>query len=262
MRALVLGATGATGRLLVEQLLLRDLRVRVIVRSAERLAAPVRHHAKLSTTEASLLDLSDAELAEQVAGCDAVASCLGHTLSLKGVFGKPRRLVTEATARICAAIEANQPEQAVRFVLMNTSGNRNPDLPEKRSLGERVVIGLVRALVPPQADNERAAEHLRAVIGHANHCVEWVAVRPDSLIDEDRVSEYSLHPSPIRSPIFDAGKTSRINVAHFMARLITEDETWRRWRGQMPVIYNEAPAAPERLHAERARGQRQGARRR
>ena len=34
--------------------------------------------------------------------------------------------------------------------------------------------------------------------------------------------------------------TSRINVAHFMADLITDSDTWNRWKGKMPVIYNKA----------------------
>ena len=38
----------------------------------------------------------------------------------------------------------------------------------------------------------------------------------------------------------DAGKASRINVGHFMADLITDDETWDRWKGKMPVLYNKA----------------------
>lgn len=38
--------------------------------------------------------------------------------------------------------------------------------------------------------------------------------------------------------IFAPGQTSRINVGHFMADLITRDDTWARWKGQMPVIYN------------------------
>lgn len=242
MMALVVGATGATGRLLAEQLLLRDLRLRVIVRSSERLPAPLRNHANLSTTEASLLDLSDVDLAGHVRGCEAVASCLGHTLSLRGVFGKPRRLVTEATARLCAAIKTNHPEKPVKFVLMNTAGNRNPDLQEKRSFGERVVIGLIRMMVPPQRDNEQAAEHLRVAIGKADQTIDWVVVRPDSLVDEDEVTEYELHHSPTRSPIFNPGKTSRINVANFMARLMTEDDAWSIWKGQMPVIYNKVSA--------------------
>ena len=45
-------------------------------------------------------------------------------------------------------------------------------------------------------------------------------------------------PSPTRCAIFNAGKTSRINVGHFMAALITDDNTWNLWKGQMPVIYN------------------------
>jgi hypothetical protein len=65
-------------------------------------------------------------------------------------------------------------------------------------------------------------------------------VRPDSLIDRDEVTEVEVHPSPIRSAIFEPGSTSRINVAHLMARLITDKDTWDQWKGQMPVIYNKA----------------------
>jgi hypothetical protein len=54
------------------------------------------------------------------------------------------------------------------------------------------------------------------------------------------VTEFELHVSPTRSAIFDAGKTSRINVGHFMADLIAEPEIWQQWKGQMPVIYNKA----------------------
>jgi hypothetical protein len=31
-----------------------------------------------------------------------------------------------------------------------------------------------------------------------------------------------------------------MNVAHFMADLITDDDIWEHWRGRMPVIYNRA----------------------
>lgn len=60
-----------------------------------------------------------------------------------------------------------------------------------------------------------------------------MAVRPDTLLDEPEVTEYQLFPSPIRSAIFDAGKTSRINVAHFMTELITTNSTWINWQGKM-----------------------------
>jgi hypothetical protein len=139
---------------------------------------------------------------------------------------------------LCTAIQANQPQAPVRFVLLNTTGNSNRDLDERRSAGDRIVTGILRVVLPPQADNEQAADYLRTVIGQNDRAVEWVAVRPDSLLNEDRVTEYTVHPSPTRSPIFDSGRTSRINVGHFMAKLITDDATWTKWKGQMPVIYN------------------------
>ena len=238
MTTLVVGASGATGRLLVEQLLNRGQNVRVIVRSPDNLSEFLKNHANLSVIQASLLGLSEAEMSQHVSGCDAVASCLGHTPNLKGIYGRPRRLVTDATRRLCKAIKANKPETPTRFVLMNTAGNRNRDLHEPISFVQKCVIGLLRLLLPPHVDNEQAADYLRTRIGQNDRMIEWAAVRPDNLINEAEVTEYEVHPSPIRSAIFDAGTTSRINVAHFMADLITDDDLWTKWKGQMPVIYN------------------------
>lgn len=121
---------------------------------------------------------------------------------------------------------------------MNTTGNRNRDLYEQISFAQQPVIGLLRLLLPPHVDNEEAADYVLTTIGQNNESIEWAAVRPDGLVNEDEVSEFEVHPSPIRSAIFNAGSTSRINVANFMAKLITDDETWQCWKGQMPVIYN------------------------
>lgn len=243
MTTLVVGASGATGRLLVKQLLRRGQHVRVIVRSPEKLSEFLKNHERISVIHASVLNLSDAEMAQHVRGCDAVASCLGHNLSLKGIYGPPRRLVTDATRRLCDAIKTNTSKQPTRFVLMNTAGNSNCDLNEPISFGQRCVVGLLRLLLPPHVDNEQAAEYLRTRISQNDEAIEWAVVRPDNLINEDEVTAYEVFPSPTRSAIFDAGLTSRINVAHFMARLITEDQTWNEWKGQMPVIYNKAPSS-------------------
>lgn len=238
MTILVVGASGATGKLLVERLLEQKHVVKAIVRSPDRLPESWTKQENLEIIKASLLDLTDKELSEYVANCQAVASCLGHNLNWKGIYGQPRRLVTEAAQRLCKAINSNHPEKPVKYVLMNTSGNRNRDLDEPISMGEKIVIGLLRLLLPPHVDNEKAAEFLRTDIGPNDPVIEWVAVRPDNLIDEDEVSNYEIHPSPIRSAIFSPGKTSRINVGDFMARLIIDDDLWNKWKGQMPLIYN------------------------
>jgi len=192
----------------------------------------------LEITEASLLDLTDKELEEQVKGCYAVVSCLGHNLSFKGIYGQPRKLVTDAARRLCTAIGKVTGTGKVKYILMNTTGNQNRDLEEPIMLKEKVVVGIIRVLLPPHVDNEQAADYLRVEIGHNHDRIDWVTVRPDTLIDHVEVSEYTLHPSPIRSALFNAGKTSRINVGHFMAELATDDELFESWKGQMPVIYN------------------------
>lgn len=156
------------------------------------------------------------------------------------MFGKPRKLVTESVSRVCGAIRETDPAHPVRFVLMNTTGNRNRDLDERRGLGEAIVFGLLGLVLPPQSDNVHAAEYLRTQIGPGDGQIQWIAVLPDGLVDGNSVTEYSIHSSPVRSPIFNAGLTSRINVAHFMADLMTSDAPWAEWRGRMPVIYNRA----------------------
>ncbi|MEM0517111.1 NAD(P)-dependent oxidoreductase [Aequorivita flava] len=238
MTVLIVGASGATGSKLVEQLLERKQNVRVIVRSPEKLPESWKENKNLQIISASVLDLSDKELSEYIHGCDAVASCLGHNLTWKGIYGQPRKLVTDATSRLCNAITANKPKQPMKYVLMNTTAIRNHNLNEPILFAQKCVIGLLRLILPPHVDNEKAADYLRTTIGQNNQFIEWAAVRPDGLINEDEVTDYEIYPSPIRSAIFKAGTVSRINVGHFMATLICNADLWNKWKGQMPVIYS------------------------
>jgi nucleoside-diphosphate-sugar epimerase len=238
MTVLVVGATGATGKHLVAQLLVKGHLVRAIVRSVEKLPETLRNHNRITLIQGSILDMKENELLTIVNGCDAFASCLGHSMSLKGIYGHPRKLVRDSIHKLCNVIIKSQPEKPVKFVLMNTAGNQNSDIDEPISASEKFIIGLLRLLVPPHIDNEEAADYLRSEISQKHQVIEWVVVRPDTLIDEEDVTAYELYPSPVRSAIFDAGKTSRINVGHFMAELITNKDTWSTWIGQMPVIYN------------------------
>lgn len=240
MIILVVGASGATGQQLVEQLLIQGHTVKAIVRSPESLPESWKNNTQLQIISASILDLSNKEMSDHVSDCDAIASCLGHSMNWKGIYGDPRKLVTDATHRLCNAIEANKLESPIKYVLMNTTGNRNRDLSEPISFAQKCVIGLLRLLLPPQVDNEKAADYLRTQVGQNNQFIEWAAVRPDGLINENQVTNYEIHASPTRSAIFNAGKTSRINVGHFMANLISDDDLWNTWKGQMPVIYNKS----------------------
>ena len=241
MNVLVVGASGATGRLAVEQLLENGHAVRIVVRSIASLPPHWKNHDRIEKVEAPILDLPSVQVQHLLQGCHGVVSCLGHNPTLKGIFGHPKRLVTDAVKKLTSAIESQTPSSPLQFILMNTVGNANKDLNETASLPHRILLSLIRNLVPPHADNEQAAEHLRTQIGQNHPLVEWVVVRPDSLLKDESVTDYTVHPSPTRDALFNPGKTSRINVAHFMAQLLTDPVLWADWKGQMPVIYNDAP---------------------
>jgi nucleoside-diphosphate-sugar epimerase len=239
MNTLVVGASGATGKLLVDQLLKAGHKVKIIVRSKSKIPQTWNNNDKLTIIRKNISEVGVDEMAEYLESCHAMACCLGHNLTRKGIWGKPKRLVADAVRLLCEAVAKNSPDKPIKLVLMNTAGNVNKDLNEPVSFGEKMAFGLIRLLLPPQLDNEKAADYLRVNIGQNQSQIEWVVVRPDTLINNENVTEYSLHISPTSSALFNPGKTSRINVAHFMANLITND-SWNNWKGKMPVIYNSA----------------------
>ncbi len=239
MKTLIVGASGATGKLLVEQLLSARKEVKILVRPSAHIPELWHHNEQIHMVHRKIAEINSNEMAAIVSDCDAVASCLGHNLTFKGLFGKPRRLVTNATQLICEAILQNNADKPMKFVLMNTVGNQNRDLKEPISTVQKILMALIRLFIPPQADNEKASDYLRLKVGEVIPNIEWAVVRPDALFNENQVTKYSTHNSPIRSAIFNPGKTSRINVANFMSKLILDDHLWKEWKGQMPVIYND-----------------------
>jgi hypothetical protein len=234
---LLVGGTGRTGRRVLEQLLSRGVCVRVIVRSADRLPAGVAKHPNLTVLEADLLSLSDEDLERQLRDCDAVVSCLGHVLSVRGVLGRPRDLVTRAVTNLCRGIDALRPAKPTKLVLMSSvSVHRPAGLDSLRGTLERVFMWLLRAVLPPARDNQRAADFLHGTIGRTHPFVQWVAVRPDTLLEGD-LSEYTLHEGLVSS-LFAPDSTTMANVAHFMCELVTSTKTWDEWKGRLPVIIN------------------------
>jgi nucleoside-diphosphate-sugar epimerase len=237
---LLVGGTGRTGRRVLQQLLERGVHVRAIVRSRAKLPPEFAQSPNLTVIEASLLSLSDEALQQHVRGCDAVISCLGHVLTVKGVFGAPRDLVTRAVERLCRAVEALKPEAPVKVILMSSvSVNRPGGLDTRRSSTERAFLRMLCAVLPPANDNQRAADFLIEKIGPSHPHIEWAAVRPDTLLEGD-VTEYALHEGLVNS-LAKPGSTNMANVAHVMCELVTNPKTWAEWKSKLPVIVNVGP---------------------
>jgi len=233
MKVLVLGATGQTGYHVVKQFLENSIQVKAIVRNAEKFKDN-QNDKNLKLFTENILDIEDKRLKEILADVDVVISCLGHNISLKGIFGKPHYLVTEAIKKI---IDNSNDKHPKKIILMNTTACLNTKQKEKFTFGESIIMGIMRSLLPPQRDNERALKYLEEKL-NGEDVFEWIAVRPDTLITQDQVTDYEIFESPQRSPIFNAGKTSRINVAHFIMKLVSNEELWNEWMYKMPVIYN------------------------
>ena len=239
---LLVGGTGRTGGRVLQQLLDRGVTVRAVVRSRAKLPPGAAGNPGLTVVEASLLSLRDEELRQHLRGCDAVISCLGHVLSLAGVFGSPRDLVTRATTRLCRGLEALRPPAPVKLVLMSSvSVNRPGHLDTRRGAFERAFLRVLCGVLPPARDNQRAADFLLEEIGPDNAFVQWAVVRPDSLLAGD-VSEYTLHEGLVNG-LFSPGSTNMANVAHFMCELVTNPKTWADWKCKLPVIVNAAASS-------------------
>ena len=220
---------------MLTQLLERGVPVRAVVRSAERLPAGAAGNPLLAVVEADLMARPIDRLAADLDGCSTVISCLGHTISFRGVFGQPRNLVEQAVHSIRRAAETRDNATALRLILMSSVSVNQPDQADaRRGRGERAALAVMRRVLPPARDNQRAADWLAHEVGPADSGLEWVAVRPDVLHEGESLG-YTVHEGLVTS-LFAPGHTRRAAVAQFMCDLATDDALWQRWRGRMPAI--------------------------
>ena len=85
-------------------------------------------------------ELRSRYLASTPAGCDAVISALGHNLTLRGMYGAPRKLCTDTVSQLCRVAEMLQPARPIRLIAISTEGVDRPDGADPpRGRAERLV---------------------------------------------------------------------------------------------------------------------------
>jgi len=201
------------------------------------LSVDIQNHSLVETMTGNINELTDSEMSNLLQDCTTIISCLGHNVTFKGMYGKPRYLVFDAIKRITETIKKD-PSKNIKLILMSTTAYTNPLSGEKNSIAERMSFSFLMLILPPHRDNVKAANYLVITTSDKNKNIDWIAVRPDSLINETEESSYEIYESKVRSPLFNAGKTSRINMSHLMAELAADDAKWNQWRCKTPVIYN------------------------
>jgi len=235
MKVLVLGASGATGKLVVQQLVKRNVKVRMVARESAIVPSNLSEDNTIEIIKGNINDFGIAQIKDLVKDCDSVICCLGHNISFKGIFGPPRKLVSNTLVKIIEALQSQNTK--TKFILMSTIAYTNRKIGEVNTLGEKIIFALLKLLLPPHKDNMLAADHLVYKLSTKNN-IDWVAVRPDSLFDEENVSNYEIHNKKRSDALFNPDKTSRINVSNFIAELVTNEKLWQEWKYKTPVIYN------------------------
>jgi len=191
MNLLVFGATGGTGRQLVEQALTQGHTVTAFARTPAKLGL---QHARLHVVPGDVLDAAAVQAA--VAGHDAVLSALGAPAGHKA----PVR--SEGTRHILHAMEQTGVR---RFVCLTTlgMGDSRPALPFAYKY---LIVPLF--LRSAFADSEIQEAYIR------QSALEWTIARPATLTNGPRTGQYR-HGFPATEPGLKI-KISRADVADFM----------------------------------------------
>jgi putative NADH-flavin reductase len=206
MKILVVGATGSTGRVLVDQALGQGHEVTALSRDPSTVAR-VDH--RLRVLQGNALDAASTEAA--VSGQDAVLYALGTRSP------KPTTLFSASTTNIVGAMEKHGVQRLVCITGVGVGDSKG----HVGFLYDKIFLPLI--LKNLYEDKERQEE----VIKQSN--LKWVIVRPARLTDGPATGgRYRVF---LEGP-YKATKISRADVAAFMLAQLTND----RYVHEMPVI--------------------------
>jgi putative NADH-flavin reductase len=208
LRILVLGASGRTGRLVVEQALGHGHEVVALVRDAARL---VVSDPRLTVIVGEVTVAAD--VAKAVDGCDAVISALG---------AGPVRPVHVYSDGVANAIRAMSARGIRRLVVVTAQsvGAR----PEEMSLKARAMHAL-----PSSRQVYEDMERMEGDVMLSD--LDWTIVRPAALTDGEQTGHYRV----VEGAVVPEGK--RISRADLAALLVKCAESDRYVRGTVSVAY-------------------------
>lgn len=199
-RVLIVGASGGTGRELVEQALARGLAVTAFVRDPTRLGLT---HPRLTIAQGDVLDA--AGVAAAMRGQEAVLCALGH----KRYFG-PTRILSTGTANILRAMEACGTRRLVCETSLGIGGSAG-------RMGLAYTLFVLPVILPFYFWDKTRQEQLVA-----GSKVEWVIVRPAALTNGGARGRWRAGPGVGNCVL--TGRIGRADTAAFMLDQLTCDD--------------------------------------
>lgn len=211
MKILLLGATGRTGRLIVEEALKQGYELNVLVRDKNKIFFNSKSIKVYQGTPTRRADLAAA-----MQGCDLIISALGIVRASDAPWSKlitPKNFISESIKNVI--VEAGQ-QNLKRLITISAWG-----------VGEtkKQVPFWLRWLINYSNMGPVYAEHELEEKLLANSDLNWTAVRPVALNDSDKITtlKVSFNNSPKPSLY-----VSRKSVAKFIVDIVKSDKYVRK----------------------------------
>ena len=203
MKLIVFGATGGTGKQVVEQALQAGHQVTVVVRNPAAFAV---QHPQLIIHQGDVLHPVNFD--QVLAGVDAVISCLG-------IHGrKPTTVYSEGVMNIAQAM---RKVGITRIICLSSVGVVVP--PRSSLLVKLITKYVLQPLFKYLYEDMRRME---AWLGASD--LSWTVVRPPQLTDTKLTGHYR---TTINEPIRNPSKISRADLAHYIVNHITDEKTFK-----------------------------------
>jgi uncharacterized protein YbjT (DUF2867 family) len=196
MNLVILGATGRTGRLVVEQALAAGHTVTALVRSPENVTI---RNSSLRVIAGNATDAGD--VARALEGADAVISALGGSGSV----------ISDSTRAI---VEAGHKTGVKRVILLSSF------LVERDRMGalSRLITGVVRgSMIKDKNDGEQLLRQSD---------LDWTISYPSRLTDSAATGLVEVLPEGAKRRITE--RISRADVAGWLVEAVTSRQTSRR----------------------------------
>jgi putative NADH-flavin reductase len=215
MRLAIFGATGGTGRRLVERAIAEGHEVTAFVRNPSRMTA---RHERLKIVVGDVFDTE--RVREAVAGKEAVISVLGSRQPSNPLHphraGDPNGPASTGSGNIIMAMQ----EHGLRRFVCQTAWGVGESKEEPGLAG----AFFMKVLVPPLLRDEYADKEAQERIVRESD-LEWVIVRPMILTNGPWTNDYRAAEDlkPGRRPYI-----SRADAADFLMRQLTDDTFVRK----------------------------------
>jgi nucleoside-diphosphate-sugar epimerase len=209
MRLAVFGATGGTGRLVVEQALAAGHEVTALARNPDKLGI---EHARLKVVKGDIADAAKVE--EVIAESDAVISLLGPRRD------NPPFAISQGMERIVAAMK----KRGVKRIVM-TAGMGIPAPGDEPKLINKAISALLGLMAKDAAEDMRRAVDVARTSG-----LEYTALRVPRLTDKPA-------GQPIKYGYVGKGVGFELARADFATALL-EAATQGKFVREMPGVSN------------------------